>query len=76
MKERFSNMNRRDFIKTTGMIGGATILAINPLDALIAEAAFEPMSSATLAVQEKLYAAANWLPLGEKEIELIFVAEL
>jgi len=59
MKERFSNMNRRDFIKTTGMIGGATILGINPLDALIAEAAVEPMSSATLAAQEKLYAAAK-----------------
>ena len=63
MKEKemknFLFMNRRDFIKTTGVVGGAAMLGINPFEALIAEAAVEPMSSATLAEQEKLYAAAK-----------------
>ena len=58
-RERFLFMNRREFIKTTGVVGGAAMLGINPLQALIAEAAVEPMSSATLAEQEKLYAAAK-----------------
>ncbi|MFQ5875598.1 MAG: extracellular solute-binding protein, partial [Dehalococcoidia bacterium] len=35
------------------------MLGINPFEALIAEAAVEPMDSATLAEQEKLYAAAK-----------------
>ena len=58
-KERFFEMNRRNFMKTTSVLGGAAMLGINPLQALIAEAAVEPMSSATLAEQEKLYAAAK-----------------
>lgn len=52
-------MDRRQFIKTTGIVGGAAMLGINPLEALIAEAAVEPMDSATLAEQDKLYAAAK-----------------
>lgn len=52
-------MDRREFIKTTGIVGGAAILGINPLEALIAEAAVEPMDSATLAEQDKLLAAAK-----------------
>lgn len=58
-RESFLYMNRRQFIRTTGVIGGAAMLGINPFQALIAEAAVEPMSSATLAEQEKLYAAAK-----------------
>ena len=58
-KEYFNSMTRRDFIKATGVVGGAAMLGINPLDALIAEASVEPMSSATMAEQEKLYAAAK-----------------
>jgi iron(III) transport system substrate-binding protein len=58
-KENFLFMNRREFIKTTGIVGGVAMLGINPFQPLIAEAAVEPMSSATLAEQEKLYAAAK-----------------
>ena len=58
-KEKFLFMNRREFIRTTGIVGGAAMLGINPFQAFIAEAAVEPMSSATLAIQEKLYAAAK-----------------
>jgi iron(III) transport system substrate-binding protein len=58
-KEYFNSMTRRDFIKATGVVGGAAMLGINPIDALIAEASVEPMSSATMAEQEKLYAAAK-----------------
>jgi iron(III) transport system substrate-binding protein len=52
-------MNRRNFMKTTGVLGGAAMLGLNPFDALIAEAAVEPMNSETLAAQEKFYAAAK-----------------
>lgn len=58
-KERIFEMNRRKFMKTTGVLGGAAMLGINPFDALIAGAAVEPMDGATLAEQEKLYAAAK-----------------
>jgi len=58
-KEYFNGMTRRDFIKATSVVGCAAMLGINPLNALIAEASVEPMSSATLAEQEKLYAAAK-----------------
>ncbi len=52
-------MNRREFIKAGGIMAGAVTLGIRPFDALIAEAAVEPMDSATLAEQEKLYTAAK-----------------
>jgi len=58
-KERIFEMNRRNFMKTTGVLGGAAMLGLNPFDALIAEASVEPMNSETLAAQEKLYAAAK-----------------
>ena len=61
MKEKkyLYGMTRRDFIKATSVVGGAAVLGINPLDALIAEASVEPMSSETMAEQEKLYEAAK-----------------
>ena len=37
-KEIFLFMNRREFIKTTGIVGGAAMLGINPLQASIAKA--------------------------------------
>ncbi len=58
-REYLFGMDRREFIKTTGIVGGAAMLGINPFEALIAEAAVEPMGSATLAEQDKLYAAAK-----------------
>jgi hypothetical protein len=58
-KEYLFGMDRREFIKTTGIVGGAAMLGINPFEALIAEAAVEPMDDATLAEQDKLYAAAK-----------------
>ncbi len=58
-KEQMFGINRRSFLKTTGVVGGAALLGLNPWDALIAGAAVEPMDSATLAAQEKLYAAAK-----------------
>jgi iron(III) transport system substrate-binding protein len=58
-REYLFGMDRREFIKTTGIVGGAAMLGINPFAALIAEAAVEPMDSATLAEQDKLYAAAK-----------------
>ncbi|MBW2308436.1 MAG: extracellular solute-binding protein [Deltaproteobacteria bacterium] len=58
-KKGFYSMTRRDFMKAAGVLGGAAMLGIHPLQALIAEAAVEPMDDATLAEQEKLYAAAK-----------------
>ncbi len=58
-RDEFGGLNRREFIKTGSIMGGAVMLGINPFDALVAEAAVEPMDSATLAEQEKLYAAAK-----------------
>jgi iron(III) transport system substrate-binding protein len=58
-KKNLLGFNRREFLKVTGAVGGATLLGINPFDALTAGAAAEPMDSVTLAAQEKLYAAAK-----------------
>jgi len=58
-RDNLFGMDRREFMKTAGIVGGAAMLGINPLEALVAEAAVEPMDSATLAVQDKLYAAAK-----------------
>jgi len=67
MEKRYRfDLNRRHFLKAAGVMGGAAMLGVNPFDALIAEAAIEPMDEATLAEQEKLYAAAK----KEKEVTL------
>lgn len=63
-KEDVFGFSRREFIKTTGLIGGAVLIGVSPWDALVAEAAVEPMDAATLAEQDKLY------PLAKKEGEV------